>query len=193
MAAVPTTGDGQWRPAPSVSPHPLLNASQLTLQKHQRGGSGPPSTWGLNVLWSPCPASLGASHPTRSRQSCCGCPRFTCTWGAWWHWAPSSYTAQARPPWGLTAWGHQAGGWLSEEDTAGRRGSALRVPRSCRREVGTLPCRSDCRQTARDGIPTGSSSHSTEKWSYLRPRGGGSARRPRPPGGCSMASAARGL
>lgn len=33
----------------------------------------------------------------------------------------------------------------------------------------TVPCRSDCKQTARDGIPTGSSSHSTEKWSYLRP------------------------
>lgn len=55
MAAAPTSGDRQWRPAPSVSPHPLLNASQLTLQKHQRGGSGPPSTWGLNVLRKPRP------------------------------------------------------------------------------------------------------------------------------------------
>lgn len=38
------------------------------------------------------------------------------------------------------------------------------------RSRGTIPCRSDCRQTARDGIPTGSSSHSTEKWSYLSPQ-----------------------
>lgn len=43
------------------------------------------------------------------------------------------------------------------------------VPPSSWEEQGTVPCSSDCRQTARDGIPTGSSSHSTEKWSYLRP------------------------
>lgn len=39
--------------------------------------------------------------------------------------------------------------------------------------AGAVPCRSVCRQTARDGTPTGSSSHSTEKWSYLNPQEGG--------------------
>ena len=38
--------------------------------------------------------------------------------------------------------------------------------------AGALPCRSVCRQTARDGTPTGSSSHSTERWSYLNPQEG---------------------
>lgn len=45
----------------------------------------------------------------------------------------------------------------------------LRVGKRPKTVDWDIPCTSDCRQAAREGIPTGSSSHSTEKWSYLRP------------------------
>lgn len=64
--------------------------------------------------------------------------------------------------------GEQSPAWRGQQ--AGRGDPALcLLPPVCLGGVGAVPRSSDCRQMARDGIPTGSSSHSTEKWSYLSP------------------------
>lgn len=166
-------------------PHACLNGSRSPFRRQDaRGASGSVQEPDPAFPVQPHPVPHAAADPRPHGQAVVPGGPCLCPCGELGRLRAESLSARTRD--GLLSrahcvWGPR-GGWAAVSmTTVPLRGDALGgiYPPAARAQQGAVPCRSDCRQTARDGIPTGSSSHSTEKWSYLR-RGERAAQLPRP-------------